>query len=490
MASTPRRSPMLAVVGVAMLIAPIAVLSAPAAASGDSRGAHTDVGAFVNPGETVTVEFPYRAEQYQWAVPDGVTTITVELAAGSGGSVSYGDGDDAVGGVGGYLIAQVPVADVPVVSIIVGARGAANAGGGSTAVAQSTAVLAVAGGGGAGWGCALPGLACARGGAGGFSAESGSSAGRDGENTSPLIDLSVAGTGGTLASAGLSRPEVAVESDGVSEPVSIIRAAAIQPDPGPMTVTAGVISPAVGPVGAAFTGGGSGYFAGGHGASLEVSEFGDGDLASREHYSGGGGGGSGFLAAGVDQIEVRDNVGDGFARITYTVPEPDVVDTVEPQLTLGAAAVRAGGSVTLRGSGLDPEREYPVILNSDPVLLGTVTTDEEGAFDASLTIPASVPAGEHVITVGDASIPITVLAAEGTVDAPPTRLIADEGQGGLELAATGADPAAASILGLVAAALLAAGAAAVRVSRRPTPVRQPTPERQLVPARRAATPAQ
>lgn len=247
MASTPRRSPMLAVVGVAMLIAPIAVLSAPAAASGDSRGAHTDVGAFVNPGETVTVEFPYRAEQYQWAVPDGVTTITVELAAGSGGSVSYGDGDDAVGGVGGYLIAQVPVADVPVVSIIVGARGAANAGGGSTAVAQSTAVLAVAGGGGAGWGCALPGLACARGGAGGFSAESGSSAGRDGENTSPLIDLSVAGTGGTLASAGLSRPEVAVESDGVSEPVSIIRAAAIQPDPGPMTVTAGVISPAVGP---------------------------------------------------------------------------------------------------------------------------------------------------------------------------------------------------------------------------------------------------
>lgn len=248
--------------------------------------------------------------------------------------------------------------------------------------------------------------------------------------------------------------------------------------------------PRGGSVGAAFTGGGSGYFAGGHGASLEVSEFGNGDLASREHYSGGGGGGSGFLAAGVDQIEVRDNVGDGFARITYTVPEPDVVDTVEPQLTLGAAAVRAGGSVTLRGSGLDPEREYPVILNSDPVLLGTVTTDEEGAFDASLTIPASVPAGEHVITVGDASIPITVLAAEGTVDAPPTRLIADEGQGGLELAATGADPAAASILGLVAAALLAAGAAAVRASRQPQRVRRRQPERQPVPARRAATPAQ
>ncbi|BAU32623.1 hypothetical protein [Microcella alkaliphila] len=263
-----------------------------------------------------------------------------------------------------------------------------------------------------------------------------------------------------------------------NDPAVAVLTPAVQPAPAPMSVTGGVISPASGPVGDMFTGGGSGYFAGGHGASVDVQIFDQGDLASRIRYPGGGGGGSGYLAPGAEELELRDNVGDGFATISYTVPQPDVVDADDPELRLSAPTVRAGDAFTLLGAGFDPEREYPVILTSDAVLVGTVTTDGDGAFEAQLTMPASVPAGERVLTVGDTSIPITVLAAAATDDAPPTELVADvspelAATGADPAAATGADPAAASILGLVAAALLAAGAAAVRASRQPHPVCQP-----------------
>lgn len=468
---------MVAVAGAFTLLAPIALLATPAAAASDGG-----FDAFSNPGDTVTVEFPYRAEQYEWVVPDGVTEITVELAAGSGGRITVGDADGAVGGVGGHLIAQVPVDAGSPLFISVGARGTANSGGGATALATNSAVLAAAGGGGAGWAggnCELIDYVCATGGAGGFSSQSGTSAGLDGADNSPLSEIIVNGVGATADAAGESRPEMSVTRNDDNDPVVEVSTPAVQPTPAPMSVTGGVISPAAGPVGDMFTGGGSGYFAGGHGASVDVQIFDQGDLASQIRYPGGGGGGSGYLAPGAEELELRDNVGDGFATISYTVPQPDVVDADGPELRLSAPTVRAGDAFTLLGAGFDPEREYPVILTSDAVLVGTVTTDGDGAFEAELTMPASVPAGERVLTVGDTSIPITVLAAAATDDAPPTELVADAAP---ELAATGVDPAAASILGLVAAALLAAGAAAVRASRQPHPVRQP--QRQAHPTSR------
>jgi hypothetical protein len=156
-----------AVAGAFTLLAPIALLTTPGAAASDGG-----FDAFANPGETVTVDFPYRAEQYEWVVPDGVSEITVELAAGSGGRITVGDADGAVGGVGGHLIARVPVDEGSPLFISVGARGSANAGGGATALATTSAVLAAAGGGGAGWAggnCELIDYVCATGGAGGFS---------------------------------------------------------------------------------------------------------------------------------------------------------------------------------------------------------------------------------------------------------------------------------------------------------------------------------
>lgn len=170
MSRVPRRRRVVAVAGAFTLLAPIALLTTPGAAASDGG-----FDAFANPGETVTVDFPYRAEQYEWVVPDGVSEITVELAAGSGGRIT------------------------------VGARGSANAGGGATALATTSAVLAAAGGGGAGWAggnCELIDYVCATGGAGGFSRQSGTSAGLDGADNSPLSEIMVNGVGATADAAG------------------------------------------------------------------------------------------------------------------------------------------------------------------------------------------------------------------------------------------------------------------------------------------------
>ncbi|MFN3706656.1 hypothetical protein [Microcella sp.] len=489
MSRMPRRSRMVAAAGIASLLAPIALLATPAAAAGDGG-----FGAFANPGETVTVEFPYRAEQYEWVVPDGVTEITVELAAGSGEAPVGDRGVLAEGGVGGHAVFEVPVVPGETLFLRVGASGATIAslwsdGGEGTAIARASEVLAVVGGGGGAYAC-LSERPCGYGGAGGLSLTSGSVHGTDSTwavDVLPPVPLFSVG-GGASGTAG---------EPGVIEVVTVVNGAvsgrtatgsAPATPAGGVSLESGLLrlsAPGTASSNRSATGG-TGAFTGGTGATslVEFFDTGDQDPETEDQdveldvrlYDAGGGGGSGYLAPGVELLELRDNVGDGFATIIYTVPEPDVVESTEPALSLDEASVHAGTPFTLRGAGFDPDRDYPAILNSDPVLLGTVSTDAEGAFAATLTIPVSVPAGEHVLTVGDASIPITVLAAEVVAESEKrTILVADAPPAEPELAATGADPVAASILGLLAVALLAAGAAAVRASRQPQPVRQPRP---------------
>ena len=503
MSPTTRRAHSRAAVGLTALLAPLAFAATPALALPGSD----DFGVYANPGETLTVEFPFRAdgEEYEWVVPAGVTEITVELAAGSGASYEIPPAVSP-GGAGGWLTATVPVDPGAELSLLVGAAGTfgsgaviggptfateAMRGGGATVLASASDVLAVAGGGGAGSRCIDTAIlaVCGPGGAGGFSLAAEGADGMDGTSVQPAPGYSFVGFGATVTAPGTSADTISfVTGDLELEDVQVV-SPGVPPGVNPARVDASIIRPGLGAVPGLSTlgGGGSGYYGGGHGAEAAGTTRGEpADVVQVVLASGGGGGGSGYLVDGAEVVELRDNVGDGFASITYTVPEPDVVDAPAPAIALGATIVQAGASLTLTGSSFDPERDYPVILNSDPVLLGTATTDVRGAFSATLLVPTTVPPGEHVITVGDASIPITVTAA----DAP---LVAD-GTGDVtafaaapELPPTGADPLAASILGALAVALLATGAAAIRASRQPLQERQPSPARQPFPARRAAT---
>lgn len=134
------------------------------------------------------------------------------------------------------------------------------------------------------------------------------------------------------------------------------------------------------------------------------------------------------------------------------------------------ASVPAGGTIALSGAGFQPGT-YDLVLHSDPVALGTVTVGPDGALSARAIIPASTPVGPHELVLSldgtvVATVPLTVtaaVAAPAPTPTPPAGTVATPAAAGL--ASTGSSSA--FWLGGAALALLAAGAAAVGMRRRP-----------------------
>ncbi len=81
-------------------------------------------------------------------------------------------------------------------------------------------------------------------------------------------------------------------------------------------------------------------------------------------------------------------------RVSVEITERDV-STVPRVAVVGSGPLVVGGRLELRGTGLAPSTTYEVWLESDPVLLGTVTTDADGVFLFVATIPAGTTPGEH-----------------------------------------------------------------------------------------------
>ena len=86
-----------------------------------------------------------------------------------------------------------------------------------------------------------------------------------------------------------------------------------------------------------------------------------------------------------------------------------VADTITGNVTLFAQwavnvrtvssppSAHAGDTITVTGTGFDPDESITVELHSDPVTIATTTADASGVFTASGTIPTDTPAGDHSI---------------------------------------------------------------------------------------------
>ncbi|WP_314147050.1 ParB-like protein [uncultured Leifsonia sp.] len=126
----------------------------------------------------------------------------------------------------------------------------------------------------------------------------------------------------------------------------------------------------------------------------------------------------------------------------------------------------AGGRVTVAGAGFAANVSgVRVELHSDPVLLGTVSTDAAGAFTLSASIPATVPAGTHrvVVIVNGVQVGAATVAVAAADPAP-----AATGDGGSEgeLASTGSRMDGSPLLAAGAFAAVIAGAVIVALRRR------------------------
>ncbi|UGS25709.1 fibronectin type III domain-containing protein [Microbacterium resistens] len=93
-----------------------------------------------------------------------------------------------------------------------------------------------------------------------------------------------------------------------------------------------------------------------------------------------------------------------------------------PALAPITSEAAAGSVLALRGTGFAANEQLALELHSDPIPLGTVTADADGAFDAEVTIPADVTPGTHALVAVRAdgtqvSADLTVTPAETGPDA-------------------------------------------------------------------------
>jgi hypothetical protein len=93
-------------------------------------------------------------------------------------------------------------------------------------------------------------------------------------------------------------------------------------------------------------------------------------------------------------------------------------------ISVEPAQITAGGTVVLAGNGLEPNSDREINLVGPDVTIPypKVTTDADGMFNVTLTVPSHLPAGTYTFqAIGDETLTATcaVTAAAGSVNAEP-----------------------------------------------------------------------
>ncbi|MBM7829321.1 hypothetical protein JOE59_000026 [Agromyces cerinus] len=170
------------------------------------------------------------------------------------------------------------------------------------------------------------------------------------------------------------------------------------------------------------------------------------------------------LAAGeyTATVAARNTVGTSAASAASTAVTVVAAPAVDPTTVKGTVTVTGdlvpGGRITVVGESLAPGTDgFAVELHSTPQTLGSATTNSDGGFTFTGTIPAATPAGAHTI----------VVTIDGVEVANSSITVAAAGSGeettSAGLASTGAPLV--DVLGWLALALLAAGGAAYGIVR-------------------------
>jgi hypothetical protein len=175
-----------------------------------------------------------------------------------------------------------------------------------------------------------------------------------------------------------------------------------------------------------FGGGGGGYYGGGGG----------------DYYSSGGGGSSwvGARSDGSATYDIASSAGAGSVTIDWTPPPPPTTTTtVAPTTTVVTTSPNAGygaehsatmtttveGSVQITGANWMPGAPVDVAVHSDPVHLGTLVADATGRIDGTFTLPAAVPAGDHLVVLSGTATngqPATIELVLGVTEAAPAAI--------------------------------------------------------------------
>lgn len=125
-----------------------------------------------------------------------------------------------------------------------------------------------------------------------------------------------------------------------------------------------------------------------------------------------------------------------------------------------------GEQVQLLGSGFGPNEQVQLSIHSQSAVLGTVTTDADGGFRATVTIPADLGPGSHILTANSPSTSCSfdpTIATSGQGGHQVGVVSANNPTSGSGLASTGFQTATAITLGVV---ILGGGVLLLMLGRR------------------------
>ena len=151
----------------------------------------------------------------------------------------------------------------------------------------------------------------------------------------------------------------------------------------------------------------------------------------------------------------------------------------------GALLVLPGGVISFSGEGFEPYSEAVAWLFSDPRRLGVMNVDENGRFDAQLTVTAEVPIGAHTTQVNgltangqtrSLNLAVEVVEGDNLVGSDKTVSIPESSQGPAALSSNPRDtaqtyspqndPVTSRELAIATTALLSLAAAGAAAERR------------------------
>ena len=123
-----------------------------------------------------------------------------------------------------------------------------------------------------------------------------------------------------------------------------------------------------------------------------------------------------------------------------------------PTLTTSSVVVTIGGSVSLTATGCKFPESFVITIHSVSEVIGHANSQPNGDFNASVTIPSNIPAGDHTI-VATGSKGDVISAAVVVETAAGSGGSAGSGSGSGALATTGTYAAASAGIGAAAIAI-------------------------------------
>jgi len=91
---------------------------------------------------------------------------------------------------------------------------------------------------------------------------------------------------------------------------------------------------------------------------------------------------------------VEDN---GTAALSDGETKMEITLNERVKLNQGRVEAPPRETVSVSGSGFQPDTDVEVWVFSEPILLGAAVVDESGNFSATLDLPASLPVGNHTV---------------------------------------------------------------------------------------------